>query len=113
MKIDQIQKITQAEILCGHEMQEEIKSACGADLMSDVLAFSKENGMLITGLVNPQVIRTAEMMDFKAILFVRGKQPSKEMVEMAAEKSISLLTTQLTMYFACGHLYAEGLGADA
>lgn len=86
-----------------------IKSACGADLMSDVMAFSKENALLLTGLINPQVVRTAEMMDIQVIVFVRGKKPNCAMCELAEEKNIVLLSTALPMFTACGILYKAGI----
>ena len=88
----------------------EIRSACGSDLMSDVLAFVKDQSLLLTGLINPQVIRTAEMMDIKAIIFVRGKVPDESTIALAREKEIRLFTTQFPLYIACGRLYKAGLG---
>jgi predicted transcriptional regulator len=87
----------------------EIISACGADLMSDVMAFVKERVLLLTGLVNPQVIRTAELLDIHAIIFVRGKTPSRDMIDMAEESEIILAGTKLPMFLACGTLYEAGL----
>ena len=89
----------------------EVASACGADLMSDVMAFVKEKVLLMTGLVNPQVIRTAELLDIRAIIFVRGKVPSRDMIEMAEESDIILGGTKLSMYISCGKLYEAGLKA--
>ena len=77
--------------------------------MSDVLAFVKDNAVLITGLINPQVIRTAEMLDIKSIAFSRGKRPSDEIFEMAKEIGIVILSTRMTTYTACGELYLHGL----
>lgn len=87
----------------------EVEFACGADLMSDVLAFTHDGTLLLTGLTNPQVIRTAEMAGIKAIVFVRGKNPPSETIELAREKQIPLLATRYTMYESCGRLYAQGL----
>ena len=87
----------------------EISSACGADLMSDVMAFVKDRVLLLTGLVNPQVIRTAELLDIKCIIFVRGKAPTRDMIDMAEEAEIILAGTKLSMYIACGKLYEAGL----
>ena len=87
----------------------EIRTACGCDLMSDVLAFVKEQTMLMTGLINSQVIRTAEMMDIKAICFVRGKSPAPEVIELANEKNIVLLSTENSLYISCGKLYEQGI----
>jgi len=110
MKIEAVKKLLEANVLTeGEGLDTEVLSACGCDLMSDVLAFVKNQAMLLTGLVNPQVVRTAEMMDMKAIVFVRGKEPSKEIVELAKEMKIAILTTSYPLYIACGKLYSEGL----
>jgi len=87
----------------------EIASACGADLMSDVMAFVKDRVLLLTGLVNPQVIRTASLLDIHAIIFVRGKVPTSIMIDMAEESDIILGGTKLPLFLACGKLYEAGL----
>ncbi|MBP5417088.1 MAG: hypothetical protein J6Y58_06135 [Clostridiales bacterium] len=90
--------------------EEDLKIACGSDLMSDVMAFSSDDSqIMITGLVNPQTIRTAEMLDVKVIIFVRGKVPDETMQELAAEKGIGLMTSPLSMFTCCGLLYEAGL----
>ena len=110
MKISKVAELLDAEILCCAEMAEnEVNSACGSDMMSDVLAFVKDQAVLLTGLVNPQVIRTAEMMDMRCVVFVRSKQPSPAMIELAKESGIVVLASRLRMYEACGVLYASGL----
>ena len=88
---------------------EHVYSACGSDMMSDVLAYVKDQAVLLTGLMNTQVVRTAEMMDMRCIVFVRSKQPTPEIVELAEESGIVLLATPKRMYEACGILYANGL----
>jgi hypothetical protein len=96
----------------GEELAElEVASACGADLMSDVMAFVKDRVLLLTGLVNPQVIRTAELLDIHCIIFVRGKSPSRDMIDMAKDSGIILGGTRLPMFLACGKLYEAGLKA--
>ena len=87
----------------------DIHMACGCDLMSDVLAFVKDQALLLTGLVNQQVIRTAEMMDIIAVCFVRGKKPTDEVIELAKERGITLLATEHPLFSACGMLYDKGL----
>ncbi len=110
MKISEIVKILDAEVVSGENLLDnEVTSACGSDLMSDVLAFVKHQSVLLTGLNNPQVIRTAEMMDMKCVVFIRGKKPDESMLELAKEYGIVLLTTNHRMYVACGLLYASGL----
>jgi hypothetical protein len=111
MKLSQCVDTIQASVLVPNDdMGLEISVACGADLMSDVMAFScSSNQMMLTGLVNPQAIRTAEMMDVKVIVFVRGKVPDEGMLKLAAEKKICVLTTPLPMFSACGLLYQHGV----
>ena len=110
MKISEISRLLEAEVLCCENMLDnEVYSACGSDMMSDVLAFVKNQAVLLTGLVNPQVIRTAEMMDMNCIVFVRSKMPTAEMIELAEECGIVILATDKRMYEACGLLYSNGL----
>ena len=110
MKIREIATLLDADVLCGEQLlEEEVQSACGSDMMSDVLAYVKNQAVLLTGLVNAQVIRTAEMMDMICIVFVRSKRPSQDMLELARESGIAVLTTPLRMYEACGKLYMSGL----
>ncbi len=114
MKIREMAKLLDAEVLCGEDMLDrEVRSAFGCDMMSDVLAFVKEQAVLITGLCNPQVVRTAQMMDMICIVFVRGKRPPAEVVELAKEEGIVLLATTERMYGACGKLYASGLSGGS
>lgn len=91
------------------DLSAEMAMACGADLMSDVLVFTHAGTLLLTGLTNPQVVRTAEMAGIKAIVFVRGKYPPTETVALAEEKGIPLLATRYTLYETCGRLYSSGL----
>lgn len=112
MKISQIQELLEAEVLCGgDQLDKEVFSACGSDMMSDVLAYVKDQAVLLTGLVNPQVVRTAEMMDMVCIVFVRSKIPTEEMIALAKDHGMVLMKTRKRMYEACGKLYAAGLGA--
>lgn len=110
MRIGEIMKVLDAELLTGEEyLDMDIKSACGSDLMSDVMAYVKENVLLLTGLVNPQVIRTAEMMDIKAVIFVRGKNPGQAVTELARDRKIVVMAAKDPMFIACGKLYNAGL----
>lgn len=110
MKISEIKTILDAELICGEEfLENEVFTACGSDMMSDVLAYVKEQAVLLSGLVNPQVVRTAEMMDMKCIVFVRGKRPDIDMIDLAEQRDIVLLGTKLEMFTACGLLYKNGL----
>lgn len=110
MIINDVVKILDANVICGKEyLHKEVHTACGADMMSDVLAFSKDQSVLLTGLCNPQVIRTAEMMDIVCIVFVRGKNPDEIIISLAEETGVVLLTTCHRMFTACGVLYENGL----
>ena len=110
MQIQKIAELLDAKILCGNNhLDGVVKSACGCDMMSDVLAFVKDQAVLLTGLCNPQVVRTAEMMDMRCIVFVRGKMPPEEVIALAEEAGIVVMTTAERMYVACGKLYANGL----
>ena len=109
MKVKDIVDILKCQVLNEGNMEEEVKTACGSDMMSDVLAYVKDQAVLLTGLVNTQVVRTAEMMDMICIVFVRNKRPTGEMIDLAMEHGIVLLSTSLRMYEACGILYSEGL----
>lgn len=110
MKIREIKELLCAEILCGHEnIDSEVNYAFGSDLMSDVLAYVKGRTVLLTGLINNQVIRTAEMADLNAIIFVRGKRPEQDLITLAIENNIVLMLTKDTMYTASGKLYSNGL----
>ena len=114
MKIKEIVELLSAKVLCGEDKIEgEVHSACGCDMMSDVLAFVKEQAVLITGLCNPQVVRTAEMMDMRCIVFVRGKMPPAEVVALADEAGIVVMATEERMYVACGLLYSNGLSGGS
>jgi len=111
MKLKTIQTILDAEVLVKDDHWEnlEITAAGGSDLMSDVLSFMRPDTLLLTGLVNAQVIRTAEVADIRAVCFVRGKKPDGEILELAVERGIPVLYTQLPMFESCGRLYMNGL----
>lgn len=112
MTVRQIASILDARIFAGQDnLDLEVNSACGADLMSDVMAFVKEKVVLLTGLVNPQALRTADLLDIKIVVFVRGKTPTEDLVEMAGEYGMVILSTKYSMFLACGRLYEAGLRA--
>jgi predicted transcriptional regulator len=91
------------------DLDMDIQMGCGADLMSDVLSFTHEGTLLLTGLTNPQVVRTAEVAGINAIVFVRGKVPPEETIALAEERGIPLLASKYTMFETCGRLYKAGL----
>lgn len=110
MRLSQVLPILNAEVLCGTDwLNREAETVCGSDLLSDVLAFTKEKTLLLTGLTNIQVIRTAEVSDLVGIVFVGGKRPAVDLITMAQAKRIPLLVTKFSMYEACGLLYQSGL----
>ena len=110
MTIEEIRLILKAKYVVGEEWKDrEVHTACGSDMMSDVLAFMKDQSVLLTGLCNLQVIRTCEMMDIICVVLVRGKLPDEAMVKMAWEKGITILSTGHRMSSACGLLYEKGL----
>ena len=110
MKISELKEFLEAKVLCGEDdLDREVHSACGCDMMSDVLAYVKDQAVLLTGLVNPQVVRTAEMMDMVCIVFVRSKQPTEAILTLAESAGIVVMATDLRMYEACGRLYINAL----
>lgn len=110
MKISAIMDLLDAKVLCGEDkLDGTVNSACGCDMMSDVLAFVKEQAVLLTGLCNPQVVRTAVMMDMRCIVFVRGKMPTEDVIALADDAGLVVLATDERMYTACGKLYCNGL----
>lgn len=110
MLLRDVQKILDAEVLVGaDQLDMEVHTAFGADLMSDVLAFADAGCLLLTGLTNPLVIRTADVLDIAAIILVRGKKPAPETLRAAAEKNIPVLSTQYILFESAGRLYAKGI----
>jgi predicted transcriptional regulator len=110
MTIRRLAEILDARISTGGDQLDlEVSAACGADLMSDVMAFVKEKVVLLTGLVNPQAIRTADLLDIRVVVLVRGKSPTEDIVAMARENNMVLLSTKYSMFLACGRLYEAGL----
>jgi predicted transcriptional regulator len=110
MKLREVLELIEGNVISKDaDLDQEIQMGCGADLMSDVLAFTHEGTLLMSGLTNPQVVRTAEMAGIKAIVFVRSKLPPLETISLAEEKGIPLLASKYTMFETCGRLYRAGL----
>lgn len=110
MTLREIKELLDAEVLVGHDqLDKEVKSAFVADLMSDVLAFATAGSLLITGLTNPQVVRTADVLDIAAIIMGRGKRPSPETHQLAEELNIPILTTKYILFEISGRLYQKGI----
>jgi len=114
MKLEAVRRILNCRVIAGEDkLNEEVGVGCGADLMSDVLAFIKPDALLLTGLTNVQSVRTAEIAEVKVIVYVRGKLPDKEAIDLAREKGMVVLSTGLPMYESCGRLYACGLAGGS
>jgi predicted transcriptional regulator len=110
MTVTEMVRVTNATVLLGGDQLDlELNSAFCSDLMSDVLAFVNEDTVLITGLMNPHVIRTSEMLDLKCLVFARGKVPTDDILEGADELGMVVLHTKMTAFTACGLLYEAGL----
>jgi len=110
MKLEEIVKALEAEVLIEDmDFNTDITCAFASDLISDILMCTKEPTLLLSGLTNPQIIRLSDMIELFGIVFVRGKRPSAEIIEMARERNLPLITTQFTMYKTSGILFSKGL----
>ena len=110
MRLEEVVKLIYGQVLTDNvNLSAEVEGGCGADLMSDVLASVQPHAVLLTGLCNPQVVRTAQMADVAAIVFVRGKMPGQDVIDLANEEQIPLITTPHGMFELCGRLYKAGL----
>lgn len=110
MTLADVTDLLDAEVIAGeHRLSTPVAMGCGADLMSDVLTYAKPGSLLLTGLTNTQVVRTAEIADIVAICFVRGKRPGVDTVRLADSQELPLLRTTLPMFESCGRLYNHGL----
>lgn len=113
MILEEVRRILDCEVIVGEEkLKTIVNTACSSDLMSDILSSGKPNSLLLTGLTNSQTVQTADIMDIKAIVYVRGKRPTEEAIKLAKDKGIPLLSTSLLMFDACGKLYLSGLNPD-
>jgi len=111
MKLREVVEILDAEVLSGENSvhNTDIENCYAADLMSDVLAFASPSVLLLTGLTNIQIFRTAQMLDITAIVFVRGKMPQDDLLKLAKESEMPILFTKSSMFDACGKLYSKGV----
>src|SRR5512147_3179736 len=110
MTLNELVKLIYGRVLTDNvDLNVEVEGGCGADLMSDVLASIQPNAVLLTGLCNPQVVRTAQMADVAAIIFVRGKVPTQDIIDLANDEQIPLITAPYGMFELCGRLYKAGL----
>jgi predicted transcriptional regulator len=110
MILREISELLEAEVLIGKDQLEmDVNTAFVADLMSDVLAFATAGSLLITGLTNPQVVRTANVLDIAAIIMGRGKRPSPETFQLAEDLNIPILSTRFILFEIAGRLYSKGI----
>ena len=110
MTLQQVCELLDGQFVCGESYADQkVESACGCDLMSDVLAFTRPGSVLLTGLTNPQVVRTAEMLDLKAIVFVRDKRPDQKTLDMAEKLGLVVILSPFPLYESCGKLYSAGM----
>ena len=110
MNVKELIKLIDGHLYNGSaDLQREVKGGCGADLMSDVLASIQPEAVLLTGLCNPQVVRTSVMADVAAIILVRGKTPLPETLQLAEQEQIALISSPFGMFELCGRLYVAGL----
>jgi predicted transcriptional regulator len=111
MTLAEVKEILKAELLTDDEndLSLQVRSACASDMMSDVLAFTEPEALVITGLTSQQTLRTVEIADAVAVVFVRGKRPAADIIATANEKKIPLMTTEFCMHDACGLLFMKGL----
>ena len=111
MKLSEIQRRLESDVVVGWTDDVEVPTACGSDLISDILRFTEAGSALLTGLTSLQMIRTADLLDISVIVFVRGKIPNQHILHHAAEMQIPILCTPFTLYEACGMLFEGGLKA--
>ena len=110
MELRKIAELLEAETLTKDEdLDQEVTCAFGSDLISDILMCTKEPTILLTGLTNPQIVRLSDMIDLQGIIFVRGKRPPQELIDMALERDLPMICTSFTLYKSSGILYNSGL----
>jgi predicted transcriptional regulator len=111
MKLHEIKELLECEVVWADAelLELDIERAGAADMMSDILAFIRAGSLMLTGLVNIQSVRTADIAEIRAIIYVRGKKPTPDAIELAKEKKIPLLSTNHFMYDTCGILYSNGI----
>jgi predicted transcriptional regulator len=110
MRINEIVEALDASLLAGRDQIEKNITKCGAsDLMSDILAGLSEGSVLLTGLTTIQVVKTAMVAGVEAIVFVRGKTPPPEVVDLAEAQGIPVISTPYSMFVSCGRLYSNHL----
>ncbi len=110
MQLTEIAMILDARFLVGKEFaSKEVFKVGASDLMSDILAADSDGSLILTGLATQQIVRTASVAGVSAIILIRGKVPSKEVIDLAKEENLPLLTTSLSMFVSSGRLYKHEL----
>jgi len=113
MTIQDVCRLLDGTLVCGSaETALEPPKAYASDMMSDVLACVSDHTLLLSGLINEQVIRTAAMLEIRCVILVRGKKPSEEMLRMAGQNEIALLCTNHTLFETCGILFQNGVRGE-
>lgn len=110
LTLDEVVGLLKARVVSGNDLTVKVSDVGAADLMSDVLALSKPGMLLLTGLMSAQVVRTAIVSDLCGVVFVRGKKPGKEILDLAGDAGLPVLATDLTMFEAAGVLYGAITG---
>ena len=110
MTLKEVKDILNAEVLCGeHLLDQEVITAFACDLISEMLSLASSNTLIITSLINPHVIHTAEVMDAVGVIFVGGKKPSEDIINNLNRGNIPLLSTPFLIFNACGLLFSNGI----
>lgn len=113
MKLRTIKTLLDATVVCGQDqLEQDVTTVCSGDFMGDVMSLCRPDSVLLTGLVSPQLISTCVMKGVRCVVFVRGREPSPEVIQMGKDKGIVLLKTKCMMYKSCGLLYKSGLLGD-
>ena len=110
LRLNDIKRLLRAQVYVGEDkLDMPIKAGAASDLMSDMLTGRNSDAVLLTGLCNVQVIRTSIIAGVVAVVLVRGKQPTQEIITQAREHGLPLLSTPFTMFTSCGRLFSKGL----
>lgn len=110
MRLDEVQRILECEVLTPEmDLSRQVETVVASDGMSEILAFHIPGALMITGLTNIQSVRTGDVSDVRAILYIRGKRPNDKVIELAREKKIPLLMTRFGMFDTCGMLRDHGM----
>jgi predicted transcriptional regulator len=110
MRIEEIKDILECDVLTDdHDLSIEVNKVLASDGMSEILAFHSPGALMVTGLTNIQSVRTADFADARAIVYIRGKRPNEKTIELARQKSITVMATNHGMFDVCGMLWSQGM----